>query len=180
MSLVRVANTICLVHTKIENLVEIETMWRKNWKFVCVGKFWCDEKIGILRKKNFETKQGLNYSRERAACDSDSTRPIPSARKPVRGSQLRPSSAVGSHPTAQPPTLGASTSTRAASASLLYKGERSRRRPCGEQTGPDLSSLLRHLKALRSNRPAPPRPLQPARADSCLSVCSSLLLRLDR
>jgi hypothetical protein len=47
---------VCLVDAKIGSLVEIGMMWRKNWKFVFVEKFWCDGKIGSL-KKNFGTKQ---------------------------------------------------------------------------------------------------------------------------
>ena len=41
---------VCLVHAKIKSLVEIGTMWQKSWKFMCVGKFWCDGKVGIWRK----------------------------------------------------------------------------------------------------------------------------------
>ena len=52
---------LCLVHTKIESLVEIETMWRKSWKFMCVEKFWCDRKVKSL-KKNFGTKHGLRLT----------------------------------------------------------------------------------------------------------------------
>ena len=50
---------VCLVHSKIESLVEIGTMWQKSWKFMCVEKFWCDEKIESLKKK-FGTKLGLS------------------------------------------------------------------------------------------------------------------------
>ena len=49
---------LCLVHVKIESLVEIETMCWKSWKLMCVGKFWCDEKVGSL-KKYFGTKHGV-------------------------------------------------------------------------------------------------------------------------
>jgi hypothetical protein len=49
---------VCLVHGKIESLVEIGTMWQKSWKFMCVGKFWCDGKVESLKKK-FRTKLGL-------------------------------------------------------------------------------------------------------------------------
>ena len=48
---------VCLVHVKIGSLVKIETMWRKSWKFMCVEKFWCNEKVESLKKK-FGTKQG--------------------------------------------------------------------------------------------------------------------------
>ena len=48
---------VCLVHAKIESLVENGTMWWKSWKFMCVGKFWCDGKVGSLKKK-FVTKLG--------------------------------------------------------------------------------------------------------------------------
>jgi hypothetical protein len=41
---------VCLVHAKIGSLVEIEMMWRKSWKFMCVGKFWVMEKLKIWRK----------------------------------------------------------------------------------------------------------------------------------
>ena len=49
---------VCLVHAKIGSLVEIGTMWWKSWKFMWVGNFWCDGKVGSLKKK-FRTKQGL-------------------------------------------------------------------------------------------------------------------------
>ena len=52
---------LCLVRTKIENLVEIGTIWWKSWKFVYVGNFWCDGKVGSL-KKNFVTKHGPNVT----------------------------------------------------------------------------------------------------------------------
>ena len=39
------------IRAKIKSLIEIETMWRRNWKFVCVGKFWYDEKVKNLNKK---------------------------------------------------------------------------------------------------------------------------------
>ena len=57
----RVKPGLCLVHTKIGSLVEIGTMWRKSWKFVCVGKYWCDGKVGSL-KKNFGTKHGAGLA----------------------------------------------------------------------------------------------------------------------
>ena len=50
---------MCLVHAKIRSLIEIITMWWKGWKFVCV-KFWCDEKIGNLKKK-LGSKPDLNF-----------------------------------------------------------------------------------------------------------------------
>jgi hypothetical protein len=53
---------VCLVHSKIESLIEIGIMWWKSWKFMCVGKFWCDEKIKSL-KKNFETKHGQSCTK---------------------------------------------------------------------------------------------------------------------
>ena len=48
---------LCLVHVKIKSLVEIRTMWRKSWKFVCrkVLMWW---KVKSSKKK-FETKLGL-------------------------------------------------------------------------------------------------------------------------
>ncbi len=51
----RCVTRMCLVHAKIGSLVEIETMWQKSWKFMCVRKFWCDGKVGSLKKK-FGTK----------------------------------------------------------------------------------------------------------------------------
>jgi hypothetical protein len=51
-----------LVHAKIGSLVEIGIMWWKSWKFVCVGKFWCDGKIGSLKKKKFGTKHGIEVN----------------------------------------------------------------------------------------------------------------------
>ncbi len=53
---------VCLVHAKIRSLVE-NTMWWKNWKFMCVGKFSCDEKIESLKKK-IRTKQGLSWNKK--------------------------------------------------------------------------------------------------------------------
>ena len=49
---------VCLVHVKIKSLVEVKTMWRKSWKFMCIEKFWCNRKVESLKKK-FGTKQGL-------------------------------------------------------------------------------------------------------------------------
>ena len=51
---------VCLVYIKIGSLVKIETMWQKSWKFVYIGKFWCDEKVESL-KKYFGTKHGVKH-----------------------------------------------------------------------------------------------------------------------
>ena len=50
---------MCLVHAKIGSLVEIETMWWKSWKFMCVEKFWCNGKVESLKKKFGTTLLGL-------------------------------------------------------------------------------------------------------------------------
>ena len=42
---------VCLIHIKIRSLIEIRIMWWKSWKFLCVGKFWYDEKVKSLKKK---------------------------------------------------------------------------------------------------------------------------------
>jgi hypothetical protein len=50
-----------LVHAKIKSLVEIGTLWRKSLKFMCVEKFWCNEKIKSLKKK-FASKHDAGVS----------------------------------------------------------------------------------------------------------------------
>ncbi len=61
-------------NTKIESLIEIGTMWRKSWKFMCVGKFWCDGKVESL-KKIFETKDGDSCTSDKIERDVSKGKP---------------------------------------------------------------------------------------------------------
>ncbi len=49
---------VCLVHVKIENLVEIGTMWWKSWKFMetCTARAIIRRKIGRWRQHDFSVR----------------------------------------------------------------------------------------------------------------------------